>query len=178
MRKDLKHIINLAGHDWYCQHSFVENMTERYLNYVRSISQYERLHIKLDDLKMITEYMKKLSIENRQKELHEAISTLDNYIQLDQNNDLYFIVANNFIYIDDEPTETISAKHYSIKKELYNNFSSVKLFFCEIVNNLTSKSKPMRDPFMVYESLSSKLTTLTEMDYLELMTRVNSQKTQ
>ena len=177
MRKDLKKLISLAGHDWYCQHSFSENNTERYLNYIRSISQYERLHIKLDDLQMITEYMKKLSTENRQKELHEAISTLNNYIQLEQTNDLFFIVGNNFLYIDDEPTDTISAKHYNLKKELYNNFNTVRLFFCEIASNLMSKSKIMNDPFTAYESLNSKLTILTETDYSELMIRVNSLKT-
>ncbi|MCC6256180.1 MAG: hypothetical protein IT276_14785 [Ignavibacteriaceae bacterium] len=174
MRKDLKKLISLAGHDWYCQHSFQENITERYLNYVRTISQYERLHIKVDDLLMITRYLKQLSIENRQKELHEGITTLLNYVELDKANDLFFIVGNNFLYIDDEPIDTISAKHYQLKKQLYDDIASVKLFFCEVASSLMRKSQSLNDPFTVYQNITDRVQALAEMDYSELMSKAST----
>lgn len=166
-RDNLIKLTEISGHTFYKLADFNENYTERYLIYLKTISQYEQIKLRLSDLKAFCDKCLQLSRENKQKDLHTHLELLNSVINLEYSNDITFSLAANFIIIDDEPTESISPTHYELKKKLYDTNPLVKVFFCEVSIQLQSKPKELINSLQMMDILNDRETILAEQTFLK-----------
>lgn len=177
-RDNLIKLKEIGGHTFYKLADFQENNTERYLIYLKTISQYEQIKLRLSDLKAFAEKTLQLSKENKAKELHTHLEIFNSVIKLEETNDIVFSLAANFLIIDDEPTETISSKHYELKKRLYDTNPLVKVFFCEVSIQLRTKPKELINSLAMMDILNEKETLLAEQTFSRLIKPEGSTLTQ
>ena len=168
-RDNLIKLKEIGGHTFYKLADFQENNTERYLIYLKTITQYEQIKLRLSDLKSFAEKTIQLSKENRHKELHTHLEILNSVLQLEESNDIVFSLAANFLIIDDEPTDVISSKYYELKKRLYDSNPLVKVFFCEVSIQLRTKQKELINSLKMMDILNDKETLLAEQTFLRLI---------
>lgn len=161
-------VAEISGHSFYKPIVFKDNITERYLNYIRIVSQYEQLGMRLTDIRAFCDQALVLSRENNTKDLHTLIEVLNSYALLEEKNDITFEVAANFLYLDDEPLDKISAKHYAAKRQLYDKFPEVKVFFCEVFRSLLAKPEKLKEVWHLWEALQDKANVITEETFLRL----------
>lgn len=161
-------LANVGGHRWYKLMDFKENITERYLNYVKIVSQYDQLRLTLADIRAFCDKAIMLSKDGKTKELHTLLEVLNSYTLLEENNDITFNIAVQFLFIDDEPEDKISAEHYELKRKLYNEQPSVKVFFCEVSRILRQQPVELRSNWEMMDILNDKGNQLTEETFSRL----------
>lgn len=161
-------LATIGGHKFYKLMDFKENITERYLNYIKIVSQYDQLRLTLSDIRAFCDKAIILSKEGKAKELHTLLEVLNSYTLLEENNDITFNIAVQFLFIDDEPEDKISAEHYELKRRLYNEMPMVKVFFCEVSRILRSQPQQLRSNWEMMDILTDKGNQLTEETFSRL----------
>lgn len=174
-RKGLFHLGTFGGHEWYRLASFDDTVTERYLNYMKLLSQYDSIGMKLSDLKIWAQEALRLSNENKQKDLHTYINYLIGYIDLEHKSDIVFDLVNYFVLIDDEPVEKISFEHIDIKRKAYNESDHIKVFFCELLNIIQNSPESFREGLRIWEYLQSRMVQVSEQVFLNAIKAASSE---
>lgn len=172
-RKGLTHLGVFAGHNFYRAEDFGENTKERYLGYMGLLQQYDKNGIIKDDITEFVNATIKLSEQDKHKDVHTYLHYLNSYIQLEYSNDKVFNLVNYFLFVDDEPIDTISLKHTDIKKNLYKENTEVQLFFCECFNILTNKPEDYIQGFKIWEFIRSRATLITELAFFNAINKAN-----
>lgn len=173
-RKGLQYLGDFGGHSWYRADEFGENTVERYQAYMALLQQYDKLGIRKDDMFTFVTECIKLSNENKHKDLHTYLHTLNAFLQLEYSNDMVFELTNCFLFVDDEPIEKMSMKHSDLKRNLYKNNTEVQLFFCECYSILANKPESFVEGFKIWEYIRGRTCQITELAFSNAINKGSS----
>lgn len=168
-RQNLFYIGTFGGHDWYRAHKFDHNLTGRYLAFNEIIQNKDKFGMLSHELDFLLSEIKEALKKNDIVTAIEYLTAAESYKQLEDSNDWVFKMVNQFIYIDDEPLTETTEYHTLLKAKAYTDYPSVKVFFCECYNTLTTTSKDLTEDFNLAEYLNSRLVQLSELMFSNAM---------
>jgi hypothetical protein len=137
-RKDIKHIGNMAGHDFYVVFNPSELTYTRYFAYVQAV-QLSGFKLLKEDLDICLDLIDKSISEGNIARIAHITDAIRGYQNLYLSNDLMKEVVNCFILIDDEPLEKFSTSHTQTKLSLYDNNLQIRFFFYQFCNGFAAE---------------------------------------
>lgn len=168
-RQNLYYIGTFGGHDWYRVHKFDHNITGRYLAFNEIIQNKDKFGMQSHELDFLLSEILECLKKNDIVTATQYVTAAQNYKLLEDSNDWVFKMVNEFLLIDDEPVKEKTERHTLLKANAYKNYPSVKVFFCECYNTLTTTSRDLTEDFQLVEYLNSRLVQISELMFSNAM---------
>lgn len=166
-----KHILTIAGHDFYTIEAIPLFTVNRFFHYIKKNEEIQTLGVPLEYFLTIADQLEAICDKpDKSKVVIPQLTGMLRFAVSREENKWYHLtiaLIQAFVLVDDEPLENMTEKHNEIKVRLFETNPDVRFFFISLAANYLKELESSFDPTN-YEATMKNL--LNDQMYIKNIT--------